>query len=93
VHASAYFSGPEYSFLINRLIAGSRLSLTESLTLGGICMLTEAQLREIGAAVEEALQTSLSEPNGLLSRLLEMASTEVYQQIKAYSATERRAAA
>jgi hypothetical protein len=56
-------------------------------------MLTEPQLREIGAAIEEVLQISLNDPNGFLNRLLEIACTEVYQQLKARVQAQHHVAA
>ncbi len=45
-------------------------------------MLTEVQLRALGAAIEDALQYALQDPESLTARLLEMASQEVYQQLQ-----------
>lgn len=46
-------------------------------------MLTDVQLRALGAVIEDALQHALRHPESLTARLLEMASQEVYQQLQA----------
>ncbi len=58
----------------------------------GITMLTDTQLRELSARIEDALQIALHQPEGLAARLMDMASHEVYQQLRSRR-DDRRAAA
>jgi hypothetical protein len=55
-------------------------------------MLTNEQLRQISASVEEALQGTTDEPTGLLHHLLEMASLEVCRRMKSRPDQKREAA-
>jgi hypothetical protein len=56
------------------------------------CDADEVQLRALSAAIEDALQRVLQDPDSLAALLLEIASQEIYQQLQIRRGEVRAAA-